>query len=118
MANTALDSYEILSIYYVFDDTCACDDCKYGNYIGDPYLTVIVVLEYTFDGETYIEPYVIGVHKLYDAVADTHYQLGYNTQYCSCRYRDTELIEIYAADYSYYYDEEDLIRIEIKKVVG
>ena len=32
--------------------------------------------------------------------------------------RNTEIIEIYAADYSYYYGEEDLIWIEISKVVG
>ena len=117
-ANYIFDSYEILNIYYVLDDACTCDDCKGGVYVGDPYLTVIVFLEYTIDDETDVWVDVTGVHKLYDAVADTHYNLGYNLQDCYYRYRDDNLTEIYAADYSYYYGEDDLIRIAVNKVIG
>ena len=100
------------------DDSCTCDDCKEGVYVGDPYLTVIVFFEYTIEGEKDVMVDVTGVHKLFDEVADTHYNLGYNLQDCNYTYIGDKLKSIRASDYSYYYDENDLIQIEINKVVG
>ena len=116
-ANSAYDSYEILNVYYVLDDTCACYGCKEGLDVGEPYITMVIFYRYTVDYTTDVSAEVVPIHKYYNEAEDTHYQSSFYDSYYWFRYTGDELTEIYAEDYSFYYSVEDLIKIEKNKVL-
>ena len=101
------DSYEVLNIYYILHDECVCDDCRKGDYVGDPYMTVVLFFEYTLYSETDVHLELVAVHKTGDSISPYH--LSVLSQNWCIKYINDTITKLYADDYSYYYEESDLI---------
>ncbi len=104
-----IESYEILNVYYVNNQSCACYSCKNGDQPGEPYITVIAFYRYLEDDEYKYAADIFGIHKHYDESQDTHYLLSSYDQMYYFYYIGDELTEIYAEDYSFYFDSSNLV---------
>ena len=104
-----VDSYLFINTYYVYKDTCVCSQCSSGIDVGTPYLTSVMYIEYTQNGETYRFVEVSDIHKKYSPETDTNYMLVAEQRPFTYYYQDDKIVRIVADDMSFIYEQEDLI---------
>lgn len=100
------DSYRILNAYYINLTDCKCGACLDGEDYGDPYLAIVVYYYYEQDGYSDEGIDIIAIHK---QTGNTYTNDFYYQRYWyTYRSSDNTISRVYAEDYSFYYDEDDL----------
>ena len=113
-----IDSYRILRVYYVETANCQCKECYQSEEDNDPYLTTFILAEYKYKGEKYKIVDWIGAHKFHEKGTDKYYRFALYTSDSWYNYNNDQLTKVYAQDYSYYYERDDLIEVDIGKLLS